>query len=104
MAENVSSVKPLFQTIQINHVNFAKNTERRIESKKEKKQQQICSSFQELLNFGKTEMTWEEFCTKGLSLKLANETYISEDARIVAKFNEGYLIIDPITYKIKITI
>jgi hypothetical protein len=78
--------------------------ERRIESKKEKKQQQICSSFQELLNFGKTEMTWEEFCTKGLSLKLANETYISEDARIVAKFNEGYLIIDPITYKIKITI
>ena len=45
--------------------------ERRIKSKIEKQQKQICSSFNELVNFGKTEMTWNEFCLKGFSLKMA---------------------------------
>ena len=40
--------------------------ERRQESKIEKQQQQICTSFNELVNYGKNEITWNEFCLKGV--------------------------------------
>lgn len=76
--------------------------ERRQESKIEKQQQQICSSFNELADYGKTEMTWEEFCFKGFSLKMAKQTYISTEKKIVAMFEDGHLLIDPINYNIKI--
>ena len=76
--------------------------ERRNESKIEKQQQQICSSFKELAANGKTEMTWEEFCLKGFSLKMAKQTYSSTEKKIVAIFEGGHLLFDPNTYNIKI--
>jgi len=76
--------------------------ERRQESKIEKQQQQICSSFKELVDHGKTEMTWEEFCLMGFSLKMAKQTYPTTEKKIVAIFEGGYLLIDPNTYNIKI--
>jgi hypothetical protein len=76
--------------------------ERRQESKIEKQQQQICSSFKELVDHGKTEMSWEEFCFMGFSLKMAKQTYPSSEKKIVAIFEGGYLLIDPNTYNIKI--
>lgn len=76
--------------------------ERRKESKQEKNKQQICSSFKQLLDYGKTELTWEEFCLIGFSLKLAKQKYISIENQIVALFNEGHLLIDPNTFNIKI--
>lgn len=75
---------------------------RRLESKIEKQQQQICSSFKELVDYGKAEMTWEEFCFKGFSLKMAKQTYPSTEKKIVAIFEGGHLLIDPNTYNIKI--
>ena len=75
---------------------------RRLESKIEKQQQQICSSFKELVDYGKAEMTWEEFCFKGFSLKKAKQTYPSTEKKIVAIFEGGHLLIDPNTYNIKI--
>ena len=75
---------------------------RRLESKIEKQQQQICSSFKELVDYGKAEMTWEEFCFKGFSLKMAKQTYLSTEKKIVAIFEGGHLLIDPNTYNIKI--
>jgi hypothetical protein len=76
--------------------------ERRQESKIEKQKQQICSSFNELADYGKIEMTWEEFCLKGFSLKMAKETYPSIENKIIAIFEGGRLLIDPNTYNIKI--
>ena len=76
--------------------------ERRIKSKIEKQQKQICSSFNELVNFGKTEMTWNEFCLKGFSLKMAKQIYTSTEKKIVAIFEGGHLLIDPYTYNFKI--
>ena len=76
--------------------------ERRNESKIEKQQQQICSSFKELTDYGKTEMTWEEFCLKGFSVNMAKQTYTSTEKTIVATFEGGYLLFDPNTYNIKI--
>lgn len=76
--------------------------ERRNMSKIEKQKQQICSSFKELVDYGKTEMTWEEFCLKGFSLKLAKQTYPSTEKKIVAIFEGGHLLFDPNTYNIKI--
>jgi predicted naringenin-chalcone synthase len=78
--------------------------ERRNESKIEKQQQQICTSLNELVDQGKTEMSWEDFTFKGLSLKLANQIYTSVDDKIVALFTEGQILIDPKTLKIKIVI
>jgi hypothetical protein len=75
---------------------------RRLESKIEKQQQQICSSFKELVDYGKAEMTWEEFCFKGFSLKMAKQTYPSTEKKIVSIFGGGHLLIDPNTYNIKI--
>ena len=75
---------------------------RRLESKTEKQQQQICTSFNELVNYGKTELTWNEFCFKGFSLKMAKQTYPSTEKKIVAIFEGGHLLIDPNTYNIKI--
>ena len=76
--------------------------ERRIKSKIEKQQKQICSSFNELVNFGKTEMTWNEFCLKGFSLKMAKQIYTSTEKKILAIFEGGHLLIDPYTYNFKI--
>jgi hypothetical protein len=76
--------------------------EKRQESKIEKKQQEICRSFLELVGQGKTEMSWEEFCTKGLSLNLSKQSYISIENKIVIIFESGHLLIDPSTYNIKI--
>ena len=47
-------------------------------------------------------MTWEEFCFKGFSLKMAKQTYPSTEKKIVAIFEGGHLLIDPNTYNIKI--
>ena len=60
--------------------------ERRIKSKIEKQQKQICSSFNELVNFGKTEMTWNEFCLKGFSLKMAKQIYTSTEKKNCSNF------------------
>ena len=76
--------------------------ERRIESKITKDQQQLCSSLKELIENGRTEMSWEEFCFKGFSLKKASQTYTSADNQIVAIFTDGHILIDPNTYNIKI--
>lgn len=78
--------------------------ERRNESKKTKVQQYLCGSLNELIENGRAEMSWEEFCFKGFSLKLAMQTYTSADNQIVALFSEGHILIDPNTYKIKIVI
>ena len=75
---------------------------RRLESKTEKQQQQICTSFNELVNYGKTELTWNEFCLKGFSLKMAKQIYTSTEKKIVAIFEGGHLLIDPYTYNFKI--
>ena len=75
---------------------------RRLESKTEKQQQQICTSFNELVNYGKTEFTWNEFCLKGFSLKMAKQIYTSTEKKIVAIFEGGHLLIDPYTYNFKI--
>jgi hypothetical protein len=76
--------------------------ERRQESKIEKKQQEICRSFLELAGLGKTEMSWEEFCTKGFSFNLSKQSYISIENKMVIIFEDGHLLIDPSTYNIKI--
>ena len=76
--------------------------ERRNESKIKKQQLHICSSFKELADYGKTEMTWEEFCLKGFSLNMAEQIYASTEKTIVATFEDGQLLFDPNTYNIKI--
>ena len=76
--------------------------ERRLESKIEKKQKEICRSFLELVELGKSEMSWEDFCTKGLSFNLSKQSYVSIENEMVVVFEGGHFLIDPNTYNIKI--
>jgi hypothetical protein len=76
--------------------------ERRLESKIEKKEQEICRSFLELVELGKSEMSWEDFCTRGFSFNLSKQSHISIENEMVVFFEGGHLLIDPHTYNIKI--
>jgi hypothetical protein len=75
---------------------------RRKESKIEKKQQEICTSFRELVEFEKNEMTLEELCIKGFSLYLSKQSYVLNEKEMMVIFEGGHLIIDRKTYNIKI--